>query len=146
MKKLFLSLLIASTVAASAFAKDTKKVNSLVARNFRVEFANASNINWATTDNYIKASFVIDDEKMEAFYNEKGEKIASSRTISIDELPVKAKRSLAKNYAGYTVKETIEFEGIDDSGYYISAENEKESVVLKVNNTGGLTPFKTTKK
>src|SRR6476469_1191331 len=118
MKKLFLSLLIASTVAASAFAKDTKKVNSLVASNFRIEFANASNINWTTTDQYIKASFVIDGEKMEAFYNQRGEKIASSKTISIDDLPVKAKRSFAKNYAGYTVKETIEFEGIDEAGYY----------------------------
>src|SRR5690242_11204266 len=113
MKKLFLSLLIASTVMASAFAKDTKKVNALVANNFKADFSNASNINWTTNDQYIKASFVLNDEKMEAFYNERGEKIASSKTISIDDLPVKAKRSFAKNYAGYTVKETIEFEGIE---------------------------------
>jgi len=146
MKKLFLSLLIASTVIASAFAKDTKKVNALVASNFKADFSNASNINWTTNDQYIKASFVLNDEKMEAFYNERGEKIASSKTISIDDLPVKAKRSFAKNYGGYTVKETIEFEGIEDSGYYISAENEKESVVLKVNSIGGLSTFKTTKK
>ncbi|MGI8634421.1 MAG: hypothetical protein ACR2KZ_03360, partial [Segetibacter sp.] len=88
MKKLFLALLVSVTVAASAFAKDTKKVNFAVASSFKAEFANASNVNWTTTDQYTKASFVMNDEKMEAFYNQRDEKIASSRTISIDELPV----------------------------------------------------------
>jgi hypothetical protein len=146
MKKLFLALLVAVTVAASAFAKDTKKVNYAASSNFKAEFANATSVTWTTTDQYTKAAFVVNNEKMEAFYNQSGEKIASSRTIAIDELPVKAKRSLAKDYAGYTVREAIEFEGIDDNGYFISAENEKESVVLKVNSTGGLNTFKTTKK
>jgi hypothetical protein len=37
-------------------------------------------------------------------------------------------------------------EGTEESGYFISAENEKESLILKVNSTGGLSNFKTTRK
>jgi hypothetical protein len=83
---------------------------------------------------------------MEAFYNGTGEKIGSSRAISIDELPLKAKRSFAKDYADYTVKEVIEFNGTDETAYYLSAENEKTAVILKVNSVSELSTYKITKK
>jgi hypothetical protein len=146
MRKLFLAALISMTVAASAFAKDTKNVNGVAIRNFEIEFSKASNVTWTSTDKFVKATFIQDNEKMEAFYNQSGEKIATSRTIKLDELPVKAKRTIAKDYAAYTIIEAIEVEGSEDYGFYVSAENEKESVILKVNGTGGLSIFKVTKK
>jgi hypothetical protein len=146
MKKLFIATLLSVTVAASAFAKDTKKVNYIAASNFKVEYAKASDVSWITTPEYTKASFVLNNEKMDVFYNANGEKFATSTNVTVDELPVKAKRSLAKNYATYTIKEVIEFEGTDDSGYYISAENQKESVVLKVSSAGELIPFQSSRK
>jgi hypothetical protein len=146
MKKLFFAVLVSLTVVSSAFAKDTKKVSAVAASNFKAEFVKATDVNWTTTDQYIKASFVMDNEKREVYYNPSGEKIASSRTISIDELPVKAKRSLAKSFSNYTIKEAIEFEGTEDSGYFVSLEDEKESLVLKVGSLGGLSTFKTIKK
>ena len=132
MKKLFIVALLTITVAASSFAKDNNKVNAIAANNFKAEFANATAVSWTATDNYYKATFTVNDEKMEAFYNPQGEKVATSRTISIDQLPVKAKRSFAKDFAGYTIKEAIEFEGTEEPGYYIAAESEKESVILKI--------------
>ena len=146
MKKLFIAALLAVTVTASAFAKDTKKVNGRALSSFNVEFGKASDVSWTATDNYAKATFVLNSEKMEVFYNTAGEKIGTSRTISMDELPVKTKRAFAKDYSGYTVKESIEFDGVEESGYYISAENEKESLVLKVNALNELTKYKATKK
>ncbi|GEO11962.1 hypothetical protein [Segetibacter aerophilus] len=146
MKKLFLAALLTITVAASSFARDNKKISNLVIRSFRVEYAQASNVNWTSTNNYYKASFYVGDQKMEAFYNATGEKVATSRAITIDELPVKAKRAFARDFSDYTVKEAVEMDGTEDAGYFISAENEKETVILKVNSTGGLSTFKTTKK
>lgn len=145
MKKFFIAALMTVTFAASAFAKDIK-VNTAVAHNFKAEFAKASNVNWITTNEYTKASFVLNNEKMEVFYNAAGEKIATSRSVTVDALPIKAKRTLARNYAAYNIKEAIEFEGIDDEAYFISAENEKASLVLKVDKTGALTIFKNTRK
>ena len=146
MKKLFIAALLAVTVAGSAFAKDTKKTNALVIRTFQSEFKQASNVTWTSNDNYIKATFTLNNEKMDAIYNASGERIGTSRAISIDELPVKTKRAFAKHYSGYAVKEAIEFNGIVENGYFISAENENESVVLKVNGDNELSRFKVTKK
>ncbi|MCW3109009.1 MAG: hypothetical protein JWQ09_3515 [Segetibacter sp.] len=146
MKKLFLVALLAVTVAASAFAKDTKKVNAAAIGNFKVEFKRASDVTWTVNDNYVKATFILNNERMEAFYNENGERIGTSRAITLDELPVKAKRAFAKKFDGYTVKQAIEFDGTEETAYYLSAENEKESVILKVDNSEGLSTFKRTKK
>ena len=38
--------------------------------------------------------------------------------------------------AGYTIKEAIRFEGTDENAYYISAENEKGSVIFKIEDNG----------
>ena len=146
MKKLFIAALLTITVAASSFASDNKKISNLAINNFRLEFAKASNVSWSTAEKYYKATFYMGAEKMEAFYNASGEKVATSRTISIDELPVKAKRAFAKDYSDYTVKEAVEMDGIEETAYFLTAENDKESVILKVTGTGGLSIFKTTKK
>ncbi|MCW3079301.1 hypothetical protein [Segetibacter sp.] len=146
MKKLFIAALLTITVAASSFATPDKKISNLAINNFRFEFAKASNVSWSTAENYYKATFNIGAEKMEAFYNARGEKVAISRTISIDELPVKAKRAFAKDYSDYIVKEAVEMEGMEETAYFIAAENDKESVILRVTGTGGVSNFKTTKK
>ena len=69
---------------------------------------------------------------MEAFYNVDGEISGTSKAITLEDLPVNAKRSFAKRFNGYTVKEIIHFDGTEETAYYISAENDKETVILKV--------------
>ncbi len=145
MKKLFLAALLAVAVSAGAFAKGPSKVSAVVVNNFKTDFKKASDVSWNTTADYTKATFTLDNERMEAFYNEKGEKVATSRAISLEELPVNAKRAFAKKFEGYTVKEAIELESNDETAYYISAQNEKESVILKVSNSG-LSTYQRTKK
>ena len=64
------------------------------------------------------------------------------RAVTLDELPIRAKRDFAKKYNGYTVKEAILFEGTMESAYYISAEDEKGSVILKVEDSGYISRIK----
>jgi hypothetical protein len=78
MKKLFLAALLTITVAASSFARDNKKISNLAVKSFMVEYSQASNVSWTLTDNYYKAAFFIGDQKMEAFYNAAGEKVAAA--------------------------------------------------------------------
>ncbi|MCW3109349.1 MAG: hypothetical protein JWQ09_3855, partial [Segetibacter sp.] len=42
------------------------------------------------------------------------------------------KRFVAKKYSDYTIKEAFKFKSEDETDYFISAENEKENIVLKV--------------
>jgi hypothetical protein len=145
MKKLFITALIAIAVGSAAFATP-KKLSSAIVANFNIEFKEASNVKWVVTDDYSKASFKDGNTKREVFYNSNGDIIASSKSIHLDELPINAKRTFAKRFEGYNVKEAIRFEGFDEVSYYISGENEKESVILKVSDCNQVSMFQKTKK
>jgi hypothetical protein len=132
MKKFFLSAIIAATVFTSAFASDTKKISSRILDNFKYEYKGASNVNWTLRPNFAKASFTLNGQPVEAFYNLNGELIGTSNQATLSEMPVSAKREIARKYAGYNITETIRFEGVTENAYYISAENEKEKVILRV--------------
>jgi len=138
-------LLFAIAVASSAFA-GPGNVNIRVLNNFNSAFKNASGTTWSATGNLAKATFINDNVKMEAFYSLEGELIGTTKGISMDEIPVKAKRSFAKKFNGYTVKEAILFEGADETAYFISADNETESVIVKVSENEQVSTFKSTKK
>lgn len=142
MKKLFIAALLAVTVSASAFANAN---TTLAAGSFKSEFRNASNVTWVTTADYTKASFTMDNQRMEAFYNADGEKIGTSKSVNLEELPLAAKRQFAKKYDGYTVKEAIRFTGTEESAYYISAQGEKGSVILKIEDNSNMTVLKSSK-
>lgn len=101
---------------------------------------------WTVNEDYTKAEFVAASSKMEVYYKANGDVLARSKGISLYELPVAAKRRFAKKFEGYNVTEAIKFEGFDEVAYYISGENDKESVILKVNDQDMVSVFKKTKK
>ena len=142
MKKLFISALLAVTVAVSSFAAEGNNVSYTVRNNFSSQFKKASDVQWTSGENYTKATFVLDNVRTEALYSAEGEFIGTNQAITLEELPVNAKRAFAKKYEGYTVKEAIRFEGSQESAYYISAENEKGSVILKVEDSGSISTVK----
>jgi len=138
MKKLFISGLLMIAVAASSFAAEGNKVSFTVQNNFSSQFKHISDVEWKSTDNYTKATFVLNGVRTEALYDEEGEFIGTNQAITLEELPVKAKRAFAKKYDGYTVKQAIRFEGSQEDAYYISAESDKGTVVLKVQDNGAI--------
>lgn len=138
MKRLFVSALLALTLGTSSFAAEGNEVNFTVLNSFQFQFKDASDVQWKSIKGCTKATFVLNNEKMEAFYNREGEMIGTSKAISLDELPTNAKRSFAKKIEGYTVKEAIRFEGTEENAYFISAENGKDSVIFKVEDKGSV--------
>ena len=138
MKKLFISALLAITVAASSFAAEGNNVSYAVRNNFSSQFKKASDVQWTSGENYTKATFVLDNVRTEALYSAEGEFIGTNQAVTLEELPVSAKRAFAKKYDGYTVKEAIRFEGTEEGAYYILAENGKGSVILKVGDSGSI--------
>ncbi|HEX8357500.1 MAG TPA: hypothetical protein VF610_08820 [Segetibacter sp.] len=131
MKKLLFAALITVSLMSSAFASPVEGVSYFISNSFAGSFPKATNVNWKVTANFTKASFILNNVPTEAFYDRNGEFIGTSRAIAIDQMPTHIKRIFAKKYSGYTVKESIEFSGIEETSYYISAENEKGTVILK---------------
>ncbi|MEJ7677453.1 MAG: hypothetical protein WKG06_06200 [Segetibacter sp.] len=135
MKKFLLTTFIAVALISSAFASPVEEVNYFVINSFKDNFPKVTDVHWDVTSSYAKATFVLNSMKTEAFYKLNGDFIGTCYAITIDDLPVYAKRSFAKKYGSYIVKEAIKFDGNEETAYFISAENEKYSVVLKVDNS-----------
>jgi len=132
MKKLLFTALIAVSLISSAFAEPVKKVGVLVRSSFENNYPRVTNVAWELGKDYATATFVVDNIRTQAFYSLNGDFIGSSRAISIDDLPAGVKRTFAKKYADYTVNEAIQFDTDEETAYCISAENEKQTVILKV--------------
>jgi hypothetical protein len=147
MKKLLFSALIAVSLVSSAFAAsgENKKVSLQITKAFESNFNDVGNVTWNITEKFAKATFVLNDVTTEAFYSPDGEFIGTSQAIALDKIPTVAKRAIAKKYTDYTVREAIKFDGVDETAYYVSVENDKKSIVLKVLNYS-VSVYKTTNK
>jgi len=65
MKKFFFAAIIAISTITSAFAAET--VNRSVLHNFNADFNNATNITWSAKEQFAKATFTVNNVKMEAY-------------------------------------------------------------------------------
>lgn len=131
MKKVFLAAFVALVISVAANAQ-TQQVDLKVMENFETAFAGASNVQWTSQENFTKATFIKDAQRVEVFYNPEGNFIATTKQVSVDEMPTFAKRSLAKKYSDYGVTEAFSLTADDETSYFVVAENAVEKVVLKV--------------
>jgi hypothetical protein len=145
MKKVIIAALLVVALAGSAFAADVK-VNPRISEKFKTDYADASSISWSITNNYAKASFVLEGVQMEAFYNLDGTEIATSKTIAFDKLPKAAIKYITQKYQfpPYKLKECIELNS-EEKGtqYYVSLfEEGKVKLILEISSSGNVEVFK----
>ncbi len=147
MAKRAFAALVALTITASAFAKDvTRNISYKTMDHFKSAYSEASDVQWTLKNDFVKASFLLEGERVEAFYSLQGELIGSSKAISSQSLPAAAQRLINKKYDKYTVKEVIQFDGAEATKFYVSLDGSKKQVVLEVNQDGATSVFRTTKK
>jgi hypothetical protein len=124
MKKIFVTIAIAASLfttniyaATSATKTDdgTENVSYAAILKFNSDFARAENATWKVSANFQKVTFTLDDVKMSAFYNLRGELIGVTQNVQFKALPEKAKKEIAAKYEGYFAKEVIKLETGDDS-------------------------------
>lgn len=141
-KKMLVAVCAATFVTASAFASG-EETNTKAASALKKEFSNAENVQWKVTENYIKASFKWNDQKLEVFYNEDGETIAESRLIKLNNLPLRAQQYIDKKYHDYTIAEAIEYNS-EATGlcYYVSVVKEGAKIILEITTEGGVSVYK----
>lgn len=146
MKKLIIAAAMVIAVATSALAEGTS-VSVKVKNQFANEFTAANNVAWTKGSEFSKATFVMNDQRMEAYYDNDGELIGTSRATTLDFLPAKATKKINEKYASYTTEEVIEFDNVKDGlSYYVSLSNDKQKVVLQVTTEGSVSVYKKTNK
>lgn len=140
--RLFVALLAASFLVLTSFTNDDL-INAKTVSNLKHEYATAENVKWETTSDYTKASFTWNHQQLEVFYNKEGERIAESKAITIEDLPLNAQHFISKKYAAYKTIEAIEFYS-EESGlcYYVSIVKDASKKILKITSDGYVSLFR----
>ena len=130
MKNLFIILSAIMFFASPAFANSFTG-NGPVMASFQKDFRNAEEVQWSMIDNYYKASFMLEDQHVTAFYEENGHLLALTRNISTTQLPLALGLELKRNLGHYWVTELFEFTSEDGTAYYITLEDGSESILMR---------------
>jgi hypothetical protein len=130
MKKIMIALVIMITVMrTTAFANEIVKQEVL--NSFKIEYSSAKDVNWTVGDNYYKASFTMNDQKLFAFYTIDGEFLALTRYVSSLELPENILNSLRKQFKEKWVTDLFEVVNSEGTLYYATLENADSKIILK---------------
>ncbi len=139
MKKFLIASLILVSLLSTAIASDNEKVSRKAIINLEANYAAAENVLWTVTENYLKASFAINNEIIDVFYDGNGDLIGSSKMMDFDKLPKEAITFLTTGYQfpDYQLIECIEFTDADNmQSYFVSFDFYGEIIVLSISATG----------
>lgn len=144
MKKIIGTLAVIFSLTTSAtYAYDGASVSKSILKSFSTEFAGAQNASWEELDGGIyKVTFDYDSKNVQAFFDEKGDVIATGRTISEDHLPLLALKSLNAKYNNYVKQEIIELTMAGETQYLITVSNGSKSGIIKISNQGDTEVYK----
>ena len=147
MKKIFITTAIAALFTANVFAFNgsvktegdgAENVSYVVLNKFKTDFSEATNVNWVKTANTQKVTFVLNDVKMTAFYNLRGEYLGVTQYVDYKTIPSKAKKEIADKYKDYTVNEVIKLEtdgtdtNQDATVYFVDLKKDAQELLVRV--------------
>jgi hypothetical protein len=136
MKKTILSIAIGLAVISTAFANAPVKVNDRAMASFKNDFRKASEVLWSANNNYIMASFQMDNEIQYAYYDFQGNLIGVVHHMLTSSLPADLSKDIKKHYSNYWVTELFQVTSDQGVYYYIQLKNADETIVLSTEGTG----------
>ncbi|MES2005912.1 MAG: hypothetical protein V4450_15445 [Bacteroidota bacterium] len=148
MKKVFITVLAAIAIGTSAFAGPVSK-SIKVNDHFTASFKKASNVSWSATDKFEEVSFEMNNEKINAFYDNEGELIGTMKKFAFDKLPKSAIETITTKYTfpNYQLQDCVEFvNDAKQTNYYVSFDSKDKTVVLEISKTGVVSVFAKNKK
>src|SRR6185436_11228371 len=115
-----LSLLI---LASSFTPPKDDTVSAKIKSAFEKTFTSASDVSWKKSGGFYLAYFKIDNQSFSAAYNENGDLLSASRSITLSQLPLNVNFALQHKFEGYTLDNAVTEINVDGlSNYYIKAE------------------------
>ena len=146
MKKIILSLALATAILTSAFANPIEREPGFaVKKSFSREFSNIKEVKWEelnTNSGVYLATFSFNNEQLQAFFTEEGEFLGTTRQITAAQLPIMVIKELGRQYADAKVASVYEYSLTDGLAYYITVVTEKTSLIVKATGAGQLTVYK----
>lgn len=148
MKKIFVHTLFAVLVTGSVFANPGVSVSNRIQESFQKEFAGAQGVSWESLNSksIFHASFVYNNERLNAYFNNEGDLIATGRYIKAESLPLLASRAVTNRFPNQVIEEVIEYVAGTETSYIVTLHTAKRTVSAQVYLDGTVTVLKKEKK
>jgi hypothetical protein len=147
MKKHLLILLVTVAVSASGFSNPVHEVRKQILQSFKHDLPEAAIISWEAGNGISKATFILHDQVMCAYYNdERSELIAITRNLKTSQLSIGLQADLKKELKSHWMTELFEISSNDQTTYYATIENQHEIRNLKSEGFDGWTTVSVTRK
>jgi hypothetical protein len=146
-KKITTLALLAVIITTSIFAADkTNITNSEILSAFASKFTTATEVSWEKGQEFVKASFKLNEQYMFAYYTEGGELLGVCRNIHSNQLPLNLQVELKKISANGWITDLFEYASDSDNAYYVTIENADQQIQLKSTGYNSWTVYKKVKK
>lgn len=140
--------LFAVFATGSAFANEEVSVNSAVKQSFSKEFAGAQSVTWdaIASKDLFHASFVLNNERLNAYFNSEGVLIATGRFIAPENMPMLVSKGINARYSKYELTDVIEMISGNETSYIVMVQNEKAKVYVQAYSDGTTSVIKKERK
>ncbi len=147
MKKSVLTVAMMLTIAlTTAFANDNTEVSKKAKQSFNTNFNSASSVQWQQETNFAKATFTMNNQVMNAYYNDNGDLVAITRNILSNQLPINLMAGIKKDYSKHWISDLFEIAADNETSYYVTLESADETIVLKSSDSNTWSVYKKTKR
>lgn len=147
MKKVLFALLLALAAATtSAIAAEPEPVSEKVKAAFINEFPGTEVIEWNNAHDFIKALFLFNGSRTEAYFSHDGELQATVRSIFYSQLPLAVAKTVDKKYPGADVPEVIEINNAEGTNYLLKLNTAARKYRLLIDSNGNFSSIEKIKK
>ena len=128
----------ASFLTITTFARDIEP-NPSVLQAFKTEFKSATNVEWHDGPDYVRAIFVINNSRAEAYYELDGELIGTARTILFDYLPLAVLNEIERRFPQAAYYDLTEYDKRGEIFYMLTIQEGSKKLTVKVSPSGDVT-------
>jgi hypothetical protein len=100
-------------------------------RSFNVEFVRAENVKWTKTQDIYVANFTQTGFRVEAYFDEAGQLLGTSRNVLFHELPLSVATAINKKYKDAPVYEIFEYTVGSETFYRMKVDLTGKTLVVR---------------
>ena len=132
MKKFFIAVAILVTVGCSvSYATGKEEINPKVTAAFQKEFAGVGDVNWSVSENIVRANFLYNNVRTEAYYNQDAELVGTARNVLFNQLPLAVIKEINQRFGSAPVYEIVEYTCNGETIYSMTAELASKKLKIK---------------
>ena len=141
MKQLSIAVIFLLTIIGTRAADKGPGFQGI--ESFKHQYPNATLLSYKVKELYTEVNFIWNDMRLQAFYSQDGEFVATCREVIIGSLPLSVQMSLKNEYPNYTIRDAIEYDDSDNGvSYFVTMIGQKAAYLLRVSTGGTISVFK----